>query len=283
MSPAPFRRPIRIVGDSSELIDPAIARDVQWIRANWPVDITDGYAPTGHDVNGEHPLGLAIDIVPDTSRGGTWKDVADLVAWAEPRPEDPRRPFRWVGYNGDHGHGDPQHAGTNAHAHLSWKHDSQGRVDSIFDASGEVRPGITLPRGKSAVGGQVNASGGDGGGINLPSTAQQVAGAIPGAGPTLGPLAGIADATGVDDVAGGLATDIAGSVANKLVQAFAAAIGKDGVRMLLYVGLTTAGAALAVVGLARAAGVKAPTNLAGLATLAATRNPKAAAAVGAAT
>jgi hypothetical protein len=33
-------------------------------------------------------------------------------------------PFRFIGYNGYPGHGDPRFAGSNAHIHLSWAHAS---------------------------------------------------------------------------------------------------------------------------------------------------------------
>ena len=66
--------------------------------------ITDGYSMGDvHAANGEHPLGLALDIVPDFDEGGTWADITSLALWAEPRQNRPRAPFRWVGYNGDAG------------------------------------------------------------------------------------------------------------------------------------------------------------------------------------
>ena len=33
-----------------------------------------------------------------------------------------RPPMRFIGYNGYPGHGDPAHAGANAHIHFSWTH-----------------------------------------------------------------------------------------------------------------------------------------------------------------
>src|SRR5262249_20420161 len=36
--------------------------------------------------------------------------------WAEPVQDKPRPPFRWVGYDGDAGHG------CGHHLHLSWQH-----------------------------------------------------------------------------------------------------------------------------------------------------------------
>jgi hypothetical protein len=83
-----------------------------------------GYAVKGHELHGEHPLGLAVDLYPGP--GGSWRSVARLAKWAEPRQNHPRPPFRWVGWNGDFNHGDPQHCrasrGCTAHLHLSWSH-----------------------------------------------------------------------------------------------------------------------------------------------------------------
>lgn len=262
MSPAPYRRPIRIVGDPGELIDPAIANDVQWIRDTFKVKVTDGYSTDPvHAANGEHPIGLAVDLVPDTARGGTWDDVDRLVRWAEPKQNQPRRPFRWVGYNGDPNHG------RGNHAHLSWMHDGSGNVETLLDAQGHP----------TTIGGEMHV--GTVGGSKLPSVTSQAAGAIPGAGAVLGPAVTAAENIGGGDVVSDAFTGTAG----KVVSLIADAIGKDGTRVLLYVALATAGTGLAVVGIARASGVKPPTNAAGLATLVATKNPKAAAAVGAAT
>ncbi|HEY6145033.1 MAG TPA: hypothetical protein VIV13_02075, partial [Solirubrobacterales bacterium] len=69
-----------------------------------------------HASNGEHPLGLAIDVVPDKANGGSWKLVSRLAKRAEPVQGLPAPPFRWVGYDGDAGHG------CGNHLHLSWNH-----------------------------------------------------------------------------------------------------------------------------------------------------------------
>ena len=82
-----------------------------------------------HSANGEHPIGLALDIAPDKSKGGTWADIDALAAWAEPRQNHPVAPFRWVGYDGDAGHG------RGHHLHLSWQHsDAKPGVpaDSVY-------------------------------------------------------------------------------------------------------------------------------------------------------
>src|SRR4051794_31049522 len=91
-----------------------ILGDLLYLLRRYHVRVGDGYARHGHEPGGEHPLGLAVDLYPGP--GGTWNDVDRLARWAEPRQNRPRAPFRWVGYNGDPGHG------RGDHLHLSWQH-----------------------------------------------------------------------------------------------------------------------------------------------------------------
>ncbi len=108
---------VPIPGFPGERIDRRLLADIAWLKRRYPLFITDGYSlDPVHASNGEHPLGLALDIVPDTELGGTWAQITALARWAEPRRDRPRFPFRWVGYTGDSGHG-PRH-----HLHLSWSH-----------------------------------------------------------------------------------------------------------------------------------------------------------------
>ncbi|HET6507390.1 MAG TPA: lytic transglycosylase domain-containing protein [Baekduia sp.] len=107
-------RIVPIPGEPGMTIDERLVPDIQFLRAKFHVTVTAGYAPTGHAQHGEHPLGLAVDLVP--GRGGTWDDVDALARWAEPQQNHPRPPFRWVGYDGDSGHG------RGNHLHLSWIH-----------------------------------------------------------------------------------------------------------------------------------------------------------------
>lgn len=110
-------------------VDRRIIPDLLWIHKRFGIYITDGYSgplPGGgaagcyasgyqcHSVAGEHPLGLGIDIVPVP--GQSWDRIDQLAAWAEPEPNAPRPPFRWVGYDGDAYHG------SGHHLHLSWDH-----------------------------------------------------------------------------------------------------------------------------------------------------------------
>jgi hypothetical protein len=107
---------VAIPGFPGESIDVRLLDDIRWMVRRYKIFITDGYATSGHAPNGEHPIGLAIDIVPNKTVGGSWKKVTKLARWAEPSQNQPRAPFRWVGYNGDSGHG------RGHHLHLSWMH-----------------------------------------------------------------------------------------------------------------------------------------------------------------
>jgi hypothetical protein len=108
---------VTIPGFPGEKIDRRLKRDVKMLVRKYKLQITDGYSlDPVHSRKGEHPIGLALDIVPDTSHGGRWRDVGRLARWAEPKRDRPRAPFRWVGYNGDAGHG------RGHHLHLSWGH-----------------------------------------------------------------------------------------------------------------------------------------------------------------
>ena len=110
-------RIVPIPGFPGESIDRRLLDDIGFLQRRYKIFITDGYsADAVHAANGEHPLGLALDIVPDKAAGGTWQDISALARWAEPRQDRPRAPFRWVGYTGDEGHG-PRN-----HLHLSYNH-----------------------------------------------------------------------------------------------------------------------------------------------------------------
>ena len=100
-----------------ERIDRRLLKDIEYLRKRFKIYIADGYSTDkAHRIDGEHPIGLALDIVPDTSIGGSWRLIGKLARWAEPRQNRPRAPFRWVGYWGDKRHG------PRDHLHLSWNH-----------------------------------------------------------------------------------------------------------------------------------------------------------------
>jgi hypothetical protein len=106
--------------------DRRIVPDVVLILERYHAQLTACYAPTGHEPTGEHPLGLAVDLVP--APPSSWVMIDQMVhdlGWRESCAssgcaDQTHTVFRFIGWNGYSGHGDPAHAGANAHAHLSW-------------------------------------------------------------------------------------------------------------------------------------------------------------------
>jgi hypothetical protein len=108
---------VDIPGFPGERIDRRLLPDLRFLERKYKIFVTDGLSGDPvHAANGEHPIGLATDLVPNTAAGGTWNDIDRLAHFAEPVQNQPRSPFRWVGYNGDAGHG------RGNHLHLSWNH-----------------------------------------------------------------------------------------------------------------------------------------------------------------
>jgi hypothetical protein len=122
--------PASIPHEAGDMVDSRIVPDLRWIAKRYPILITDGYSgplPSGehvgcdncHVTGSDHYNGLAVDIVPadPSSRCDShWTAVTRLAHWAEPQQNRPIPPFRWVGYDGDAGHG------CGNHLHLSWNH-----------------------------------------------------------------------------------------------------------------------------------------------------------------
>jgi len=122
--------PASIPHEEGDMVDKRILPDLRWIAQRYPIYVTDGYSgplPDGEHVgcnnchaNGsEHYNGLAVDLVPlgaGTKCDAVWAPITSLALWAEPLQNKPVPPFRWVGYDGDAGHG------CGNHLHLSWNH-----------------------------------------------------------------------------------------------------------------------------------------------------------------
>jgi hypothetical protein len=108
---------VPIPGFPGEKIDRRLLADIRWMKRRFDISITDGYSTDPvHAADGEHPIGLATDIVPNLAEGGSWNEIGELAHLAEPRQDQPIMPWRWVGWNGDPGHG------RGSHLHLSWSH-----------------------------------------------------------------------------------------------------------------------------------------------------------------
>ncbi|HKZ13068.1 MAG TPA: hypothetical protein VJL81_04390 [Solirubrobacterales bacterium] len=122
--------PAAIPHEEGDMVDSRIVPDLRWIAARYPIFITDGYSgplPDGEHIGcdechasaSDHLNGLAVDLVPTeptSTCGPNWAPITALALWAEPEQEKPVAPFRWVGYEGDAGHG------CGNHLHLSWNH-----------------------------------------------------------------------------------------------------------------------------------------------------------------
>jgi hypothetical protein len=123
--------PASVPHSAGDMVDRRIVPNLRWLAKRFPIYVTDGYSGplpgsgrqvgcNGCHVRGsDHHNGLAVDIV--ALNGGArcdraWRGITRLARWAEPRQNVPRAPFRWVGYDGDSGHG------CGHHLHLSWEH-----------------------------------------------------------------------------------------------------------------------------------------------------------------
>ncbi len=152
---------VSVPGFPGEKIDRRLLNDIKLLRKKYKIFLTDGYSTDPvHSANGEHPVGLAADIVPDKAAGGSWRDITALAKMAEPRQDRPVAPFRWVGYDGDVNHG------RGHHLHLSWDHSEAkfGRpARSVYSlrCPGTSGGGASTGDGDNGDG---DGDGGDGGG-----------------------------------------------------------------------------------------------------------------------
>ena len=122
--------PAAIPHEEGDMVDSRIVPDLRWISQHYPIYVTDGYSgplPNGEHVGcnmchvkgSDHYNGLAVDVVPlngGSKCDASWAPITRLALWAEPVQNKPVPPFRWIGYDGDAGHG------CGNHLHLSWQH-----------------------------------------------------------------------------------------------------------------------------------------------------------------
>ncbi len=153
--------PAAIPHEAGDMVDSRILPDLRWIAARYPIYVTDGYSgplPNGEHVGcdechvhgSDHYNGVAVDLVPipDTPVCDlNWAPITRLALWAEPVQNEPVAPFRWVGYEGDAGHG------CGNHLHLSWNHAPAAQFElaewvEVFPV-GPAGPNGGTPRAKS--------------------------------------------------------------------------------------------------------------------------------------
>jgi hypothetical protein len=186
--------PAAVPHEQGDMIDSRVVADLRWIARRYPIFVTDGYSgplPSGarvgcngcHVRNSDHYNGLAVDIVPlggSTKCDASWRPIARLARWAEPRRNRPRPPFRWVGFNGDPGHG------CGNHLHLSWEHAAAPEFQlaewvEVFPVG--ARPAPTAPQSPPRTEGPRGGT--------EPETAAPRGGSGPGQAPPAGPQGGI--------------------------------------------------------------------------------------------
>jgi hypothetical protein len=110
--------------------DARIVGDVRFVLQRFGLRLTACFAASGHAAGGEHPLGLATDLVPVDGDWDRTLAAARSFGWspgcaANGCAGSARAPMRVVLYNGYPGHGDPAHCSPPscaAHLHLSWLH-----------------------------------------------------------------------------------------------------------------------------------------------------------------
>jgi Transglycosylase SLT domain len=114
-----------------ESVDARIWPDAVWLLETFGLRVTAA-REAGHQTHGD---GTAMDIVP--AAGSGWSQTTQRAAeafgwtsdcgWNGTPPVCPLVPaIQFIGYNGYPGHGDPEHAGGNAHLHVSWRSSAYG-------------------------------------------------------------------------------------------------------------------------------------------------------------
>lgn len=117
-----------------ESVDARVWPDAVWLLETFDLRVVAA-REAGHQTHGD---GTAMDMVPATGSG--WDETALRAAealgwipdcgWNGSAPVCPLVPvIQFVGYNGYPGHGDPDHAGGNAHLHVSWRSSEYGCPD----------------------------------------------------------------------------------------------------------------------------------------------------------
>ncbi len=139
-----------IPGFPGERCDARIVADVVALVRTFGIHVSDCFGGAPHALDGEHPLGLAIDAGPVD---GDWRRtelLARRFGWREScaRAGCPGAgPFRVILYNGYPHHGDPRHT-DRPHIHLSWQHGPARRFTRAPWVRVLVASSALSPRGR---------------------------------------------------------------------------------------------------------------------------------------
>lgn len=108
---------VDIPGFPGETIDRRLLTDIRWLQKRYPLFITDGYSRGGRAC-GQRRASARPRARHRPRLRGRWHLARDHGAGAvgRARAKRARQPFRWVGYDGDSGHG------RGHHLHISWSH-----------------------------------------------------------------------------------------------------------------------------------------------------------------
>ena len=130
----PLPEAVWIGAGDPQSVDSRIWANAVWFLQTYHLRVTAAREGVGHSTHGD---GTALDIVPEPGRG--WDETAragaEALGWREGggcgesgvAPVCPLVPaIHFVAYNGFPSHGDPAHAGDNAHLHVSWASSSYG-------------------------------------------------------------------------------------------------------------------------------------------------------------
>jgi Transglycosylase SLT domain len=118
-------------GGAPESVDARIWADAVWLLETYGL-LATAAREGGHQTHGD---GTAMDLVPASGKSwdSTARKAAEDLGWVEScgssgvAPACPLVPaIEFIGYNGYPSHGDPAHAGENAHLHVSWKSSAYG-------------------------------------------------------------------------------------------------------------------------------------------------------------
>lgn len=127
----PLPAQLWVGGGSPQAVDARIWPNAVWLLESFDLRVTAA-RESGHQTHGD---GTALDIVPAAGFGwnATALRAALALGWTSScgasgtAPVCPLAPaMQFVAYNGYSGHGDPAHAGANAHLHVSWKSSDYG-------------------------------------------------------------------------------------------------------------------------------------------------------------